>query len=92
MAKLRKIKSGSALSPPDNREIAQKQMRGRYIRTVKRKRKTSVATIPVSMESGSRNTTFKSGTGAPNYVRAGSKAPEKARPSLESARKTDTYS
>jgi len=89
MTKLRKIKSGSALSPPDNKAIAQKQMRNRYIRTVKRKRKKVVLTMPLSMKNGSGNTTFASKPGNHNHIRPEPKADNKAWNSAESIRYHD---
>lgn len=61
MAKLRKIKTGSALSPPDNRAIAQKQMRSRYIRTIKKRRIRSGNQAVIPVRSGIQNTTFRAG-------------------------------
>jgi len=92
MAKLRKIKSGSALSPPDNRTIAQKPMRSRYIRTVKRKRKKVVLTIPVTTKNSSHNTTFVPETSNHNHIRPEPKADNKARIPAESIRYYDTSS
>lgn len=92
MVKLRKIKSGSALSPPDNKMIAQKQMRSRYIRTVKKKRKEVVLTIPLAAKTISNNATFAPETGKHDHIRPKQKADNKARISAEGIRYYDTHS
>ena len=90
MAKLRKIKSGSALSPPDNRVIAQKLMRSWYIRTVKKKSKNVVARIPVTTKNSSINTTIVSEMDINNQHRSVLKHGDKARISTERIRFYDT--